>query len=175
MSFEEISKYSKQSFKALVKESVKTKAFNELVKRQKEHSKGKEILYRDLSLQNYLKAESPLSLEEKRFLFAARTRGLRLGNNFKQGKQDIKCRLCKDHIEDQQSLLSCSALKHIKSPSHPKYSDIFSGNLDKLAAITKLLKVKFADFTTQVNRQQSSSATNVIDVDHDINDIVDLD
>ena len=83
--------------------------------------------------------------------------------------------MCKDHIEDQQSLLSCSALKHDKFPSQSKYSDIFSGNLDKLAAITKLLKMKFADFTTQVNRQQSSSATNVIDVDHDINDIVDLD
>ena len=145
------------------------------MKRQQEHSKGKEIHYRDLSLQSYLKSYSPLSTDEKRFLFAARTRGLSLGNNFKQGRQDIQCRLCKDHIEDQQSLLSCSALKHIKSPSQPKYSDIFSGNLDKLAAITNLLKMKFADFTTQVNRQQSSSATNVIDVDNNVNDIVELD
>ena len=132
-------------------------------------------MYRDFSLQNYLKAESPLSIEEKRFLFAARTRGLRLGNNFKQGKQDMMCRLCKYHIEDQQSLLSCSALEHITSPSQPKYSDIFSDNLDKLAAITKLLKLKFADFTTQVNRQPSSSATNVIDVDNNVNDKVELD
>ena len=140
LSFEEISKYSKQSFKTLVKDSVKAKAFKELVGCQKKHSKGKEIVYRDLGLQNYLKAASPLSIDEKRFLFAARTRGLRLENNFKQGKQDLRCRLCKDHIEDQQSLLSCSALKHIKSPAQTEYNDIFSDNMDKLTAIAKLLK-----------------------------------
>ena len=39
---------------SIVKDSDKAKAFKELVKRQKEHSKGKEICYRDLSLQNYL-------------------------------------------------------------------------------------------------------------------------
>ena len=83
--------------------------------------------------------------------------------------------MCKDHIEDQQSLLSCSALNPIKSPSQPKYTDIFSDNLDKLEAITKLLKIKFADFNHQVNRQQSSSVTNVINVNNDVNDIVELD
>ena len=56
LSFEEISNYSKKSFKTLVKDSVKKKAFQELVKRQKEHSKGKEICYRDLGLQKYLKS-----------------------------------------------------------------------------------------------------------------------
>ena len=138
LSFEEISNYSKKSFKTLVKDSVKKKAFQELVKRQKEHSKGKEICYRDLGLQKYLKSESPLSIEEKRFLFAARTRGLEVANNFKQGKQDLKCRLCKNHTEDQQSLLTCAALKNIGFPSQPVY--VFSDNLDKMTAITKLLK-----------------------------------
>ena len=141
------------------------------MKRQKEHSKGKEICYRDLSLQKYLKANSPLSIEEKQFLFAARTRGLGVMNNFKQGKQDIKCRLCKNHTEDQQSLLTCSALNKIGFSSQPAYCDIFSDNMDKMTAITKLLKEKYAEFTLHVNRQQSSSAINVINVTYDINDL----
>ena len=55
-----------------------------MIKQQKEHSKGKEIIYKDLGLQEYLKLNSPLSIEEKQFLFAVRTRGLDLKNNFKQ-------------------------------------------------------------------------------------------
>ena len=84
----------------------------------------------------------------------------------KLGRQDVQCRLCKGHIKDQQSLLSCSALNHIQSPSLRRYSDIFSDNLDKLEAITKLLKMKFAGFNHQLNRQQSSSVTNVTNVNN---------
>ena len=81
LSFEEIAGYSKAAFKKLVKDSVKKKAFSELKKQQGEHSKGKEIIYKDLGLQEYLKLNSPLSIEEKQFLFAARTRGLELNKH----------------------------------------------------------------------------------------------
>ena len=117
LSFEEIAGYSKAAFKKLVKDSVKKKAFSELIKQQREHSKGKEIVYKDLGLQEYLKLNSPLSIEEKQFLFAARTRGLDLKNNFKQGKKDLRCRLCRGHIEDQQSLLTCPALNNVQDTS----------------------------------------------------------
>ena len=117
--------------------------------------------------------------EEKRFLFAARTRGLNLKNNFKQGKQeDLMCRLCRGHIEDQRSLLTSSALKSVHAPSKTEYCDQFSDRIDKLAVITKVLKAKYADFTTRVNRQQQScSATSVVNIDIvvDIDDHVELD
>ena len=103
LSFDEITNYSALAFNKLVKDATKKKAFSELVKQQKAHSKGKEIVYKDLNLQNYLKKDSPLDNEEKRFLFAARTRGLNVKNNFKQGNPDLKCRLCRDHIEDQRA------------------------------------------------------------------------
>ena len=95
LSFEEISSYSKKAFKLIVKDAVKAKAFSDLVKAQQGHSKGKEIIYRDLSLEEYLKANSPFTNKEKRFLFSARTRGLDVKNNFKQGKKDLQCRLCR--------------------------------------------------------------------------------
>ena len=43
LTFKEISSYSKKAFKLLVKDAVKAKAFSDLVKAQKGHSKGKEI------------------------------------------------------------------------------------------------------------------------------------
>ena len=88
LSFKEKSSYSKKAFKVIVKDAVKAKAFSDLSRAQKGHSKGKEIVYRELSLQKYLNADSPLTIKEKRFLFSARTRGLDVKNNFKQGKNN---------------------------------------------------------------------------------------
>ena len=175
LSFDEIASYSKSAFKALVKDSVRKKVFSELVKKQKEHSKGKEIVYRELTLQQYLRSSSPLDNEEKQFLFAARTRGLNVKNNFKQGKQDLNCRLCGGHLEDQQSLLTCPALNNAQDTLQSDYRDLFSERIDKLTMITKLLKSKYEEFTNHVSRQQSSSATgfnvnvdNIVNVDNPV-------
>ena len=70
LSFDEIANYSALAFNKLVKDATKKKAFSELVKQLKAHSKGKEIVYKDLNLQNYLNKDSPFDNEEKRFLFA---------------------------------------------------------------------------------------------------------
>ena len=164
LSSREIAEYSKSAFKKLVKDSVKGKAFSELLIKQREHSKGREIVYRDLGLQEYLKSHSPLSIEEKQFLFAARTRGLDLKNNFKQGKKDLMCRLCSGHIEDQQSLLTCPALNNVQNKL--EYSDLFSDRMEKLTLIAKVLKSKFEEFNFHVSRQQQSSSATDVNVDN---------
>ena len=170
MSFEEIASYSKKSFKLLVKDSVRERAFNDLLKAQKGHSKGKEIVFKELGIQSYLKASSPLTTKEKRFLFSARTRGLDLRNNFKQGKTDLRCRLCRSHLEDQPSLLSCTAIE-AGGIEQMNYNDIFSDNLERLTAMTKVLHKKYDNFILHVNRlasQPSSSATvydNLVDLE----------
>ena len=56
---------AKVAFNALVKDAVRKKAFSELVKQQKEHSKGKEIVNKAFCLQSYLKSDSPMNNEEK--------------------------------------------------------------------------------------------------------------
>ena len=175
LSFKEISSYSKKAFKLIVKDAVKAKAFSDLVKAQKGHSKGKEIEYKDLGLQEYLKADSPLTTKEKRFLFSARTRGLDVKNNFKQGKTDLKCRLCREHIEDQQSLLTCKVLNQGQDLQQPEYSDIFSEDIGKLTAITKVLHQKFENFSLHVNRQASQPSSSATDDIVISNNPVDLD
>ena len=122
-------------------------------------------MYKDLGLQEYLKSGSPLNIQEKQFLFAARTRGLNLRNNFKQGKKDLNCRLCSGHREDQQSLLSCPALNNVQDTSQTEYSDLFSDRIDKLTLIARLLKRKFEEFNNQVSRQQQSSSATDVNVD----------
>ena len=124
----------------LVKDAVRERAFNDILKAQKGHSKGKEIVYKDLGIQSYLKASSPLTTKEKLFLFSARTRGLDLRNNFKQEKTDLRCWLCS--MEDQPNILTCKALE-AGGIEQLNYNDIFSDNLERLTAMTKVLHQKY--------------------------------
>ena len=117
-----------------------------------------------MSLQEYLEAGSPLSLD-----FAVRTRGLDLKSNFKAGRTDLNCRLCKENLKDQKHLLTCPALVNVvrtQATSQPPYSDIFS----QLKQITKVLHDKFSLFSIQVNRlpkKKSISDAKVSNVNDD--------
>ena len=71
--FEDIEQMEKESFKTLVRERVRQTAFEHLKQTQASMSKGKEIVYKDLSLQLYLKPNSNLSIKDKAFIFSART------------------------------------------------------------------------------------------------------
>ena len=137
------------------------------------HSKGKEIGYEELSLQEYLQADSPLSIKEKRFAFAVRSRGLDLKNNFKAGKSDLNGRLCKENLEDQAHLLTCPALSKVGRTQalQPPYSDMFSQNIEELKQITKLLLVKFTHFSTQVNRLQPKKSSSAAKVSTNVNHV----
>ena len=180
MSFEDIRRCSKEAFKEMVKKAVRSKAFRSLIDIKEKHSKGKEIGYESLSLQDFLQADSPLSTKEKRFAFAVRSRGLDLQNNFKAGKSNLNCRLCNEHLEDQMHLLTCSALSnvgHTQTTSQPPYSDMFSQNIEELIQITKLLHDKYKSFLIHVNRlpkKKSSSATKVSNISNDVVTLVDL-
>ena len=103
-----------------------------------------------------------------------RTRMLELRANFKSGKNDLNCRLCNKHEENQQMLLKCSALNadHL---STPPYSDLYSEDADKVTRISMILKKKFEKFEIlQVHGQRTTSSQpgaassiNVNDVSHD--------
>ena len=83
LSFDEIEEMSKEAFKDLVRTRVRTKAFSELLNRQNSHSKGREIIFKQFSLQEYLMSGNSLSNKEKFFVFKARSRTLDLKCNFK--------------------------------------------------------------------------------------------
>ena len=88
MDFESIKNTSKLAFKNLVKEKVKNKAFHYLVQLQQTHNKSKNVKYEELKLQCYLTPKNEMTIKEKSFVFAARTRMIDVKGNFKQGKSD---------------------------------------------------------------------------------------
>ena len=94
LSMEEISKISKLEFKELVKKAVRELAFKYLLQLRDSHRKAEDLVYENLNLQNYLLAGSrtQMTINERQFLFALRTRMIDVKANFKIGQSDIRCR-----------------------------------------------------------------------------------
>ena len=121
-------------------------------------SKGRNIFYSELKLQEYLKSGQALSIEEKAFIFAARSNMIDVHANFKIGKTDILCRKCQSEDETQQHILVCKALSDncVLVISHiPEYEDLNSENPIKIANINKFKLLSI------VQRQSPSAAINV--------------
>ena len=111
MSFSEIMKQTKDSFKNLIKSKVKAAAFTYLRNIQATKSKSKNIEYKCLELQNYLKPGNNMTLQEKCFAFQARSRYVPVKCNFKIGQSDLKCRQCGVEDETQEHIMTCPALE----------------------------------------------------------------
>ena len=92
-------------------------------------------------MQGYLRSETlNLSINEKRFIFAARTRMMDVKSNFKSGQTGVKCRKCGLEEETQQLLLNCPALADSSLVDGiPRYDDLFGA---KPSTIGRLLKHK---------------------------------
>ena len=102
ISFEPIKAFTKDEFRIKEKKLVRRKAFEYLQNLQQTHSKAMPLKYAELSLQDYLKPDSDMTMREKTFTFAARSRMLELKCNFKDGKKDLKCTICLKHDENQE-------------------------------------------------------------------------
>ena len=116
-----------------------------------------------MKLQEYLKSGQALSIEEKAFIFAARSNMIDVHANFKIGKTDILCRKCQSEDETQQHILVCKALSDncVLDISHiPEYKDLNSENPIKIANIGQILINKFK-LLSIVHRQSPSAAINV--------------
>ena len=158
LNFDQIKSHTKEAFKKLVKEHINVKAFDYLKNLQQTHSKARPLQYEKLMLQDYLKSENQMSIKEKTFTFAVRTRMINLKSNFKVGQKDLKCRLCDIHEEDQQGLLICTALNSEPTRTIPPYSDLFSEKKEKITKIDMILKDKFLNFQNilQVHGQRQA-------------------
>ena len=156
MTFEQIKSVTKDEFKQKVKQIVKKKAFEFLQNLQQTHSKAKPLKYAKLSLQDYLKHDSEMTLREKTFSFAARLRMLDLKCNFKIGKKDLMCSICGKHAENQEGLLTCEVLLDSTEKVKPNsYSDLFSLDKTKVTMIAKILRNKFLNY--QVHRKNGNN------------------
>ena len=129
---------------------------------------------------------SRLTIKDKSFAFALRSRTIDVNCNKLQGQTNVKCRLGCDQDESQPHLLHCSALRDSTVVKDlPNYEDIHGKSVQKIETLTKILQQRFKLFketaeTPQVNGSQacSASASNNINIckkNVNINDAVDLD
>ena len=172
MSFDDIQRTAKSKFKKIVKEQIRLSALKHLQKLQESHSKAQNLSFKCLQLQDYLKPGGNLTINEKSFIFAARTRMINVRCNFKQGKNDLSCRKCHTFDETQEHLLLCSALSdNSLVTSTPNYLDLFSDDKAKIATIGRLLLEKFKLLNTEIINcnatctDSSGAATDFIAVD----------
>ena len=142
LSDEQIRCMKKERFKSLVLIKIKTLAKKYLISRRGSKSENlKHVNY----MKEYLKSPH-LNTEEKRLLFALKTRGVNVKTNFKNmfSKTNMSCRLCKSNEEESEiHILKCSEIVKDKSLkdeiSKISYSDIF-GTIDEQIKAVKVLK-----------------------------------
>jgi hypothetical protein len=123
----EIKNMSKFTFKQITKEACEQAALKNLKMQIK--TKGNKISYEQLEMQNYLKADSDLNLEEKKMTFKIRTEMTDLKMNMKNKHEKYTCVACeiKDEItnETQEHVYIC---KNINKEEMAKceFNEIFS-------------------------------------------------
>ena len=123
----EIKNMSKFTFKHITKEACEQAALKNLKMQIK--TKGNKISYEQLEMQNYLKADSDLNLEEKKMTFKIRTEMTDLKMNMKNKHDKYTCVACevKDEItnETQEHVYIC---KNINKEDMAKceFKEIFS-------------------------------------------------
>ena len=159
MSFEAISATSKNTFKAIVKEAIHKKALEYLQSLQSSHSKSKNLKYSSLVLQPYLAPnDAKLSIQEKQFIFSARSRMMDVLCNFKLGQKSLQCRACDKAPEDQAHLIQCEKLSENEiTKKLPQYTDIFSDSVEKIAKLGRLLKEKHEKLKLVIKQDQANA------------------
>ena len=94
MDFEEIEQLSEEQFKKLVNDAIEKYAFEYLLALKNSHSKVKDIHFKSLEMQEYMKP-SDLGNQQVKFIFQARTRMLNPKANYNNENKDLSWRAFK--------------------------------------------------------------------------------
>ena len=140
LTFEDIRAMSKNMFKNHIKKKIETEAFIYLKSQIK--SKGKEIEYEKIEMQDYLKPESELKIVEKQDIFKMRTRMMNIKENMKRKHIKFHCEAC--HLEGikiketQKHVYKCKYLN--TKVRQIKYKEIFGSKISKMKKVIKRMK-----------------------------------
>ena len=139
--FDQLKKYSKDQLSKLVREAYKSKAFEDLLLKQENYSKGRNLMYGELKMRRYLKTRS-LSKEQASLAFRLRTRMVSgIKANFRNSfKDDMSCQFCSSGAEDnQEHLVVCSSLNN-DNITVQEYRTVFGSDEEKIATVTKKIE-----------------------------------
>ena len=123
-SLEEIRLMTKQRFKKILKLKINEAALKYLLEKRK--SKGKEIEYKSIQMEEYLlPSNSVLTIEQKRNMFAVKNRMVDIPANFPNEYK--KTTFCCNEIETMKHLYICEELCNEKSEL--EYEQLYHGNI----------------------------------------------
>ena len=118
LDLEEIETYSADEFKSLVKKKVDKFTFKELVDAKNKHRKMETLEYKEFKTQNYITLEE-MKPETVKEIFKFRVKMADFKYNFKgKYKEDLRCPLCRNHIDKQDEIVNCSVLKNTFNNLH---------------------------------------------------------
>ena len=155
---EKIQKLSNVSFKKLVNTAIKKEAFKYLLNIKNSHRKVLHIPYKNLEMQDYL-LPSNISSEMAKFTFLCRSRMLAVGANFKEGRKNPFCPVCKivTVYDSQNHLMLCTKLNVniVTIQQMPEYDDLFKSTLKKKMYVVKVLRENFQKRTKLTEKVQT--------------------
>ena len=130
LSYDQIYDVSEYSLQKLLNRQANVKTLEYL--NSEKRRKTRHIVHKELSLQPYLKP-GKMSNMQRKFIFKFRSMMLDVKVNFPRTQSNLKCEVCGEHEDDQQSILVCEKLNETSSGviNPPKYEDLFSSNVEK--------------------------------------------
>ena len=147
-SFDYIQSKSKEAFKRIVKVKAKEIALNLLKNKQHQHSKLKNLNYKELKIQKYLMSEE-VKTSQKKTNFKFRTHMENFGENYRGGNGPAICPLCKSHLDNQELSYHCEELKEkieIKGTLKEIYQDnIKPETIETILKISEFRKLKLEE------------------------------
>ena len=128
-SFEQIKNKSRGVFKNLVKKKTREFALRRLQNSQSKHSKMNNLQYENIEIQDYF-LRKDINNEQKKLIFKFRTRMANFGENFKGGRSQVNCPLCKTHPDKQELSYICPFINS-KMEVEGDMNEIYGNNINK--------------------------------------------
>ena len=156
LSLNDISLLSKKIFKNIVKKACIQSALKYLVEQISKLSKGSEISYTNLSIQNYLQPGHNLTVSEMRTICMIRLRNLNLKCNFPSIHADRKCIAPQCSEDDSQfHIYSCLYLedKDAVALKNTSYYDIFTNNVGRQRQVMQIVMKHYMTRQTILSSQ----------------------
>ena len=144
LTLNELRNLEKSKFKKLIKDKIEEEALKYLNSIKAKHSKVLHIKHSKMMVQDYLRPEDTISINEAKFLFLLRTRMLDVRANFEGKYKDLMCPACKLVEDTQPHLIECSKLSDDDLVEKlPEYNDLFGDDLEPKVNTSRIIRMKF--------------------------------
>ena len=137
--FEEIAEMSKFKFTQILKEKTKYEAFMFLKSQQSKQEKIKNIVYKELKMQDYL-AEGDRNIVTSKIIFKARGQTLDIKSQKRWKYDDLQCEGCHQNVETGEEILQCEYLG--SNVNQVEYSWFYSEIVTKQILTGKVMTKK---------------------------------